>query len=699
MNAPTGDLAWLSDTRAALIIADKTWRQKQAQLRALPMWFYEPTDEVKAFLERWRSGDEVEADDPIWRDVNDHLRDDFIAFLWFFTLYKNRDTRRRERATPTPPQLAFAWRLMYVVDSGEPVRIDILKTRQSGFSWIVCQAIYWFIGFRENLQSLIVSHEKPTTQRIFQYMKETWEQLPDEIRPARDTANRNELWLRNKDEAARRDGDPGLDSKGIVDTAGKDFAGSGDAIQVVLADEVGKWDKVCDPETVYTSMVNAVQDEIGTAIFRASTACGAGTFWHSEWKASMKIGKEGWNGHTPCFFPWYFDERNAKKAPPDMELGDQEDSEFGNEVFLKDLYDLDNDQLEWRRRTIMKQVDESRHDLFNQEHPGSPDVAWLFAHGRWIEAPLINIQTARLQEEKRKGLLRLQWEGDLAPLRDVGIDTDIQMEHDEERGLFVPSGLSASSMFRARRHGCLNIYRWPDWRQDYVLGGDVSEGIDGGDSSCLKIFQRVGYSSDMGRNMRLAAEWFGLVDDDVLADLMWRLGWFYSTGRGRLRTPARLVWERTGPGRGVAKWLRIGRDRSVGDSYPPSRMYRRREPDRARGFLPDAHYGVSTNTSTKPVIMGELKKALREGQIQLTDEDMMELGTVTKDDRGRIETNGRDRVMSAALANYGTLFDIPLEGKEEKKEGELEPHSVKWALAMSSRARLAEHDEDEIVTG
>jgi hypothetical protein len=90
---------------------------------------------------------------------------------------------------------------------------------------------------------------------------------------------------------------------------------------------------------------------------------------------------------------------------------------------------------------------------------------------------------------------------------------------------------------------------------------------------------------------------------------------------------------------------------------------------------------------------------MREGQIQLTDDDMIELGTVTKDERGRIETGGRDRVMSAALANYGTLFDIPLQGKEEKKEDELEPHSVKWALAMSSRARLAEHDEDEIVTG
>lgn len=692
----TEDVSWLSDTRTPLIIADRTWREKQRQLRDLPMWFYEPTEEVARFLAAWRRGDEVAEGGDIWESVLAHVRDDFISFLWFFTLYKNRDTRKRERATPTPPQLAFAWRLMFIVDSGEPIRMDILKTRQSGFSWIICQAIYWIIGHRENRQGLIVSHEKPTTQRIFQYMKETWEQLPDEIRPPRDTSNRNELWLRVRDEERRRAGEVGLDSKAIVDTAGKDFAGSGDAIQVVLADEVGKWDKVCDPEVVYTSMVNAVQDEAETAIFRGSTAHGAGTFWHKEWQASMKIGREGWNGHTPCFFPWYFDERNAKKAPGDMDLGDSDQSEFGNEVFLKEHYDLTNDQLEWRRRTIMKQVDEARHDLFNQEHPSSPEVAWLFAHGRWIEPVMINLCTARLEEEKRHGLLRVRWQGDLAPMRDSGIDPDIDMKCDEDRHLWAPSRIEGSSMFRTRRHGGLTIYRWPDWRHDYVLGGDVSEGIDGGDSSCLHIFQRVGYSSDMGRNMRLAAEWYGLVDDDVLADVMWRLGWFYSTGRGKLRTPCKLVWERTGPGRGVAKWLRIGRDRTVADSYPPSRMYRRREPDRARGFLPDAHYGVSTNPATKPVIMGEFKKALREGHLQVTDETLSEVSTVTKDDRGRIETGGRDRVMASALANFGTLFDVPLEGKEEVKQEEIDPHSVKWALAITSRSR-PDDDEDEVI--
>lgn len=679
-------LDWLWDTGRPLVIDDKSWRDKQEQVESLDKWFFEPPEHVQAIFEAWRSDAEIEMDDQDWDDVQDHLSQDPVAWVWFACYYKNRGHgRKKEKATPTAAQLAVLWRFAVMVDEGMPVRLALLKARQFGFSWLFSQLVLWLICNNQHINALCVAHDKKSTQAIFRYLKDGHEWLKRQIRPLVDASSKNELYLRNPDTEARDAGDVGQDSRAIVDTAGNEYAGTAEAVQVAWASEIGKWDKKSDTETIWTSFANAMQDEPNTFIFAESTAHGSGTYWHRMWESALNIGKQHWNGFTPIFIPWYFDRRNVALAPPDMVLLDREDSEYGNEKLLKETYDLDNNQLYWRRKKIDSQPEGRRKvDLFNQEHPASPAIAWLFAGGKWLEAEVMVRATARMNAEVKSGLLRPVFTGDMDPC--------INKAPEFCKAL---GGLNQNEWLRRRALGALVIYRWPNWRHDHIIGVDVSEGNDGSDASCAKVYQRVGEPKDGDALMRLCAEFYGLVTEDLLADIIWRLGWFYSTGTGRNMIPAMLAWERTGPGRGIGLWLRTKASRhSV--QYPPSRMYRQQTPD-TPGFSQAVNYGVSTNSATKPVMMGALKEALVNGHLQVTPEDLKDMGSVAHNDRGLLVTKGKDRTMAAAMAIYVSMFITNIWGQDDKAVDVPAEHSVAWSIRVAERSKVEPRESSEDV--
>jgi len=674
------DLQWLFDTSRPIIIEDSSWRDKREQVLALPHWFYEPDDEVKAAF-AWMRKEGPKPEKIAWEKVRAHIKKDFIAFFWHLCFYKERDPPRRLLlATPTVSQLILAWRFMRLVHEKKPVRLDLLKERQGGFSWELTQIVGWITCFHERQAALQVAQDKETTRKVFRYLRDLHEWLPSELRPAAEYSTRTELVLREK-RAERERGNLGLDSSVDVQTAGNDFVGTGQPVQVLHVSEIGKWHEVCDPEVVYTSVVNAIQMLPGTYIFRESTAHGANTYWHAEWKAALLMGKPGWNGHTPLFLPWYLDERNAIKAPPDMQLSGDPESEFGNELEEKRRYGLTNDQLEWRRRTIQKQATATSEvsrgrkvDLFRQEHPANQIEAWLHAFGKWIEAALMDVLRKRIDAEMENGTLRPIFVGDIFPRRELGTDL-----------LYLKEGEDSNEWLRRRRAGDFVLYRLPDWHHDYMVVADVSEGT-GGDASCVKVYQRIGSGRDGDRKGRICAEFHGQLGEDELADLMWRLGWFFSVGKGKDRMAAMLVWERTGPGRALGKWLKRGATGDRSDAYPNSRMYRRHVVDDPR-FKTEHSLGISTNSSTKPVMLSAWKTLAREGDIQLTPDDLDEVATLVVDDRGHVDTQGRDRFMSSCMYVYAAMFSPVYWGKEEKKEVPLVRDTVAWALAIEENAK------------
>lgn len=651
---------WLLDTSLPLVIEGPEWRAKAAQVEALPRWFYKPAPEVQAFFESIDRDEKPLPNAALAKMVIDHVSRDLIAFLWYFTSVRDRDTRRRVRPKWTPGQLVFAWRTMQLVHEDKPVRLDLLKTRQSGNSTLISNILYWIVGFRPNIGGLQAAQDKDTTRQIHSYVKEVFEHQPEWMRPAKRYSSRLELLLEEPKEEERLAGNRGLESSIAAQTAGKDFLGTGQPIQVLQASEVGKWHKACDPATTYTSVANAIQDLPWTFIFRESTAHGAETYWHVEWRDALKMGRPGWSGFTPIFIPWYFDPRNRAKAPPGMELGTEDKHEFGNEVALKKLYDLDDDQLEWRRATIRKQPNTGRRktDLFAQEHPGTQAEAWLHAHGRFVD-----VETLQLLRARSHKLDAFVWQG--------------EMNHRRERG----RDFSFKGWGVKRALGPLTIWEKPDPRFDYVIGADVAEGLADGDFSCAQVYKRFPSHLD------LVAEWWGHAPTDIFAMNLWRLGWFYSTNvDGDKDVPALLAWERTGPGGNIHAWLKNGNVLDPTDAYPPHRQYRAVRVDRKKQVR-EPVFGVATSRWSKRPMLDTWVEWAREGNVLVHRPTVDEAESLEHDERGGIETGGKDRFMASVIAVWAHKT-YPLLRITDPKESE-EPAwgSVAWADKLEAEAR------------
>jgi hypothetical protein len=667
------DVGWLLDTKAPIVIHDKTWRKKQRAVLLRPRWAHEPKPNVRAWLEyRYATRDpskttdlpEVALADRV-DDVREHLTKDFVAFLFACSVFADRNTRKLMRGELTPGQLVLAWRVQAMLDAGVPIRIVFLKVRQAGSSWFWNQFTYWYMGFRENRGVLVLSHEKPTTEQIFGYLRDAYVNMPDELRPHFEHSSTTKLNL-NEPMAKRTKGARGLNSQAVVLTAANKLGGTGFPTQGLIASEAGRYHLVSDVEKLMTSIGGGIQeDQPDTFKIIESTAFGAHTWFHKECEAArVGHGNPGWNTYTFIFIPWFFDPRNAVKRTSLTldDLGTSEKDEFGDERALMERFDLTLEQLEWRQQRIAAMPDDGRSkiDLFKQDFPATPEEAWLYAHGKAFAAEFIATLRARVDAEALKPI----FVGDMQHQRKLGTDL-----------VYLADGRHENEWLMRRPYGPLRIYLLPNPRYDHLVGADVALGITGGDRSCFKVYRRV---DEDKKSMRLAAEWYGLAEEDQFAHMLWRIGWFYSCGWGTQRTPAMLAWEATGAGASIARWLRKGENpESQNDPYPASRMFRKQSSDKIKNRF-DMRYGIQTTGQSKPVILSEFVKAARADELQLISEDVDEAETLERDERDKIDTHGKDRFMAVAMAAFAAVTTPIYWGVEEEKKEAPKKYTGAW---------------------
>ena len=157
-----------------------------------------------------------------------------------------------------------------------------------------------------------------------------------------------------------------LDSSYVVATAGADSVGRGETLSHVHASELAFWPK-SSANDIWNGLVQAVPNVKGTAIFAESTANGVTGVFHDLWRGAC----EGINGFVPVFIPWFTIDptyrepvrKTSERTPAEEEL--------------VDVYDLDDEQLMFRRQKIAQ----NGLDLFRQEYPSYPEEAFLTTGG------------------------------------------------------------------------------------------------------------------------------------------------------------------------------------------------------------------------------------------------------------------------------------------------------------------------------
>lgn len=249
------------------------------------------------------------------------------------------------------------------------VRKIILKGRQQGSSTYVGARFYHKTTWRFGLSTQILSHRSDTTDILYEMVERFYNNCPGRLRPGIDTLNRKTMKF------------AGLDSQYRVGTAGSDDIGRGGTVQLFHGSEVAFW---TNTDNIDTGILQAVSDMDGTEIILESTANGMGNFFYFKTVAALR--EEG--DFEIIFIPWFWQDEYRRKCDEGFELTPEE-------AEIKELYGLDDEQINWRRAKIVSFNTEGGDGewKFMQEYPCNAEEAFQVSGNSYISPK--NIMKAR----------------------------------------------------------------------------------------------------------------------------------------------------------------------------------------------------------------------------------------------------------------------------------------------------------------
>lgn len=496
--------------------------------------------------------------------------------------------------------------------AGKPQRVIILKARQMGFSTITGGINFKKIATSKNKKAMIVAHKDDATRNLFSMYKLFYELLPEPLKPQRKSYNGNAIEFDTPDGA-------GLRSKIECATAGGKGIGRSATIHNLHISEYAFWPG--EKKDTFIGLMQAVPRSKDTVVIIESTANGFDHF-KELWDKAVSDLAEGKTNFYPLFFAWYELDEYKSEVPADFEP--QAQGDYGDEIAEQQLYNLTNEQLQWRRETIDVYC-VGDLDKFKQEYPSNPEEAFI-ASGSSVfnnEIVIKQLQIARQIKPLKQGYF------------------EYEKEFIQEQNIVRERIIDDSITFVEDRRGYIKIYKEPvvtekvtetgdkkTYIRHYVLGGDTAG--SGEDFFAGKVI-------DNQTKETAAVAHVQNIDEDIFGEQMYCLGRYYNDAL-------------------------IGIE--VNFSYEPTRrleqlgytnMYVREKVDRFTNVL-EKSFGVYTDTKTKPIMIATLKKAIREEpSIECHPETLSEMLTYVKDEKGR--TNAQegyhdDLVMATAITHF-----------------------------------------------
>lgn len=501
-----------------------------------------------------------------------------------------------------------------------PSRYIILKARQMGLSTIIEALGYWWTATHKNVRSVIMAHEKKSSEELYQMFRNYYEYSDPLFKPSRKYATKDAITFDVDDTIKEEREKQGLPPLGlasririILPSSG---AGRGHTIRFYHGSEVASWDDSAD---VVSSAMQAIPLRKNTFAFLESTANGIGGYFWSEWQNA----KKGESSFKPLFFPWYKDpEYQLEGNVSDYTEEEQELIDLMREEGIEE--ELFPKKILWMRAKRREFTNEP--EKWYQEYPKNDMEAFLKS-GR----PRFDVDV----------LLEMQKAAEKAPAPLYG---HIIKDHTK----YVLRELEKKEN-DATDPSPLKVWHKPEKTKKYVIGVDVSEGIaiglknKEGDYSTIDV---------MDMDYRTVARWRGHIDPDALAEEVRLLGEYYNT--------ALVGVEVNNHGLTTIQKLR--------DSFYRN-LYMRETAEDNQFQERTSKMGWQTNIKTKRVMIDDLAQAIRENVI--IDVDIVfisECMSYVVDDQGR--TNAQegmfdDTVIAKAIALQMAQWSNPLDGDLE----------------------------------
>lgn len=397
---------------------------------------------------------EEQAKNPKYRDIHDYTKREFKALSkaeqdWLVEnspstwIQTNLSIRSK-----TGDIIPFKWNIeqwiMFFVlrefwRRGMPVRIIVLKGRQFGSTTFWTGILYYIANKKANTNSLLLAHDKETSEKIFHMFATYQENNPLAFK--KKTQSKGHMSLR------------GINSNIYVGTGYSKSAGVGTTPTLVLGEEVARWK---DGAETAASLLPSIPKTAGSMVVYNSTAWGHGNFFHNTWRDS-RAGKSAFKG---IFLPWFLHEEYR------IPFGSrEEEAHFANtltedEVAMKRNFGIDNAQLRWRRDMISEFSGENDPEAkFCENFPSTDTEPFLTNSSNFFD----NLRLHKLLTELTKR----------------------RSEAPPEKVMLVDTGKGVTT--RQDKNGWLEIYDRPVKGRQYVVSLDTSLGKEDGDPASLDV--------------------------------------------------------------------------------------------------------------------------------------------------------------------------------------------------------------------
>ncbi len=307
--------------------------------------------------------------------------------------------------SPNTLQLQISEAYETLKDLGVRVRIIITKPRRAG-----CSSFVEHIGYHSAMVSPIEGitisdskeHSADALKKLQSYA--IYDSFPWGIEQMRDAAH-SISWSNG--------------SKWTVDTAMNPDAGAGGTYQYAHCSETSKWPQTTTLNDFRTMscLIPAVSG-MNTVMFSESTPEGAKGWQYETWKDAITLPDflEQWEkGYRPeevwirVFAAWFEFESNRRREPvTGAEIGYFQQTLSATEKEEIEKYDLDWEQIGWRRDTIKGKCGGDAK-VFSYYFPSDPVSCW-FASGapRFDMAILSEMHTRAKNSHPENGSLNVQ---------------------------------------------------------------------------------------------------------------------------------------------------------------------------------------------------------------------------------------------------------------------------------------------------
>lgn len=472
------------------------------------------------------------------------------------------------------------------------ISILILKGRQQGFTTVVTAYQLSRCILNRNFQGYTLADKSDNSEAIFQNKaKYAYSQLPETLKPTEKFNNRKQFLFEN------------INSSWSVDTATKDV-GRSRTVNFFHGSECAFW----------KDGIASIQAALGEAFTKncikiyESTANGYNDY-QKMWDSGV---------HINCFYQWWETPEYRLKFPSEeikkefIENIDKKKEWIWERLkWLKEDIKLTLEQLYWYYKKYEGYIDKK---LIKQEYPCSPQEAFLLSGDNVFDTEAILNRLTKIPKPIKTGYFTYDYD-----------DTK-------------PSGYKISNIkFVTDKNGYINIYQLPNSPSitRYCIGGDTAGGNANGDFNIGQVLDaKTGKQVAVMKNR---------IDPDLYTKQMYCLGKYYSY-KGRERMEDAL----------------IGIEANF-DSYPIRELQRLgytnqyvREKIDEYTNKTEKRFGFKTTSVTRPTIISNLIRIIRESTDLINDKDTLEeLLTIIRNEKGRIEApegGHDDQMMGLAIA-------------------------------------------------